>query len=358
MNKSLCGAWMALAMAVSPVSLAAQSAVRPPWVEVLPQQAGKIYAVGVSPLGENAAQALKQASQNARVELAVRLKATVKGETNVKSQMSVQRELGHAATASSQQQLAQDSRISSQISDLVGVGIAESWVDSVGKTVYALACLDLEMAMGHLKGRLEAVKTGLSGDEGAITDPRAAAQAALRLRKGREEVAKVERLAAPLIEAGGDADFQPQIQATQVDLDWRADLLRGSLTLGVENAASLPSELVAALRAAAQQQGFGWVDGQGLLSVRMVLPSDSAPGKAARSSAHSWWTLNEESGFVTAKSLVQLSLVDRLGHPRGTARLEVSGVAAAPVEATQGLMKDVRRKFDSTLDRWLADLAL
>jgi hypothetical protein len=353
MNKSLYQACVGAALAV-PAILAAQipvqGIVRPTWIDVLPQQVGKVYAVGAAPLGENAAQALKQASQNARLELAIRVRATVKGETNLKSQMSMQRELGGATTASSKQQLSQDSRVATQISELTGLGIAESWTDHNGKTVYALACLDLNAAMGHLKGRLDAVRTGLPGDEGSLMDPREAAKAALRIRKGREEVARVEALASPLIEAGGDADFRTQIQSMQLDLDRRADLLRHSLTIGVDNAASLQPELVATLRAAAQQQGFGWVDGKGLLSIRVELPRQAK--------ARQWWSTEEEADFVTAKGAMQLSLVDRTGNPRGTANLEVSGVGTAPVAATQGLMKDLRRKFDSTLDRWLADLAL
>lgn len=350
MNQSLCPAVVAAALAV-PAVLSAQGLVRPTWIDVLPQQPGKIYAVGAAPLGENAAQALRQASQNARIELAIRVRATVKGETNLKSQLSMQRELGGATTASSKQQLSQDSRVATQISELTGLGIAESWTDQSGKTVYALACLDLSAAMGHLKGRLDAVKVGLPGDESAIMDPREAAKAALRLRKGGEEVARVETLATPLIEAGGDADFRTQIQSMQLDLDRRADLLRHSLTIGVDNAASLQPELVATLRAAAQQQGFGWVDGKGLLSIHVELPHQVKP-------ARQWWSTEEDADFVTAKGSMQLSLVDRSGNPRGTANLEVSGVGTAPIAAALGLMKDVRRKFDSTLDRWLADLAL
>jgi len=334
--------------------LAAQGIVRPTWIDVLPQQSGKVYAVGAAALGENSALALKQASQNARLELATRLRASVKGETNLKSQMSVQRELGGATTASSKQQMAQDSRITTQISELTGLGIAESWTDPNGKTIYALACLDVSAAMGSLKSRADAVKSGFVGGEAGITDPREAAKAALRLRKGRSEAIHLEELSTPLIEAGGDPDFRTQVQNFQADIDRRADLLRGSLTLGVENAANLQPELVATLRAAAQQQGFGWVDGKGLLTVRVQLPTVSAHAKASRQ----WWITEEESDFITAKGTIQLSLVDRSGNPRGTANLEASGVGTAPVAASQGLMKDVRKKFDTTLDRWLSDLAL
>jgi len=332
-------------------ALAAQGLVRPTWIEVLPQQPGKVYAVGAASLGDNSSQALKQASQNARLELATRLRASVKGETSIKSQMTVQRELGGLTSASSRQQVAQDSRITTQISELTGLGIAETWTDTGARTVYALACLDVEAAMAALKSRADAVRAVLPRVEG-ISDPREAAQAALRLRKGRDEATRLEELAAPLIEAGGDPDFRSQIQKLLAELGLRADGLRAALTIGVEGASALQPELLAVLRSSAQQQGFGWLDGRGLLSIRVQVAS--VKGGLPRQ----WWTVDDSSDFITHKGTLQLSLVDRASSPRGTATLEVSGVGTSQAGASQGLMKDVRKKFDGVLDRWLSDLAL
>jgi hypothetical protein len=78
---------------------------------------------------------------------------------------------------------------------------------------------------------------------------------------------------------------------------------------------------------------------------------------AKPSAPRQWWIL-EGDDFITAKGGLQLSLVDRDRNPRGTANLEATGVGTTPVGANQGLMKDVRKKFDAALDRWLADLAL
>lgn len=352
MKKTLmfaCGACLLLSSA----ALSAQGIIRPTWIDVLPQQSGKVYALGAAALGVNQALALKQASQNARLELATRLRASVKGETSLKSQMSVQRELGGATSASSRQQVAQDSTITTQISELTGLGIAETWTDASNNTIYALACLDVSAAMGALVGRADALKSSLMNVAAGITDPREAARAALRLRKGRDEAVRLEGLSAPIIEAGGDPDFRTQIQNLQAEVERRADGLRSSLTIGVESASTLQPELLATLRSSAQQQGFGWVDGRGLLLIRVHVTSVPTQPSTPRQ----WWSL-EGDDFITAKGSIQLSLVDRSGNPRGTANIETTGVGTTPIGAVQGLMKDVRKKFDAALDRWLADLAL
>jgi len=333
--------------ALAPALAWAQGLVRPPWIEVLPQQQGRIYAVGVAPLGASQAQALKQAGQNARIELASRLRATVKGETTIHSQSTQQRELGGLASASSQQKVTQDSKIATQIAELNGLSISETWTDSEGATVYALACLDVAAAMGNLQGRADAVRKGqLSLDAGA--DPRLAARAALQIRKGREEVARLDELATPVIDAGGDPAFRTQLQSLRSDLDRRSDQVRGLLTVSVDP--GLPPDLLAALRNAAEQQGFGWTEGRGLLHVRIL-----ASGKTA---ARTWWTEEASSDFITLKASLKLEAADRAGAPRGTASLDITGVGTSQANAVQGLLKDARRRLESTLDRWLADLAL
>ena len=354
MKKLLISAWvMGLALPFLPIPLGAQGTLAPIWVNVLPQEPGKVYAVGAASLGDNAAAALKQASQNARLEVATRLKSSVKGETSLNSQMTVHQTLGQAPSASSRQQVSQDSRTTTLLTELTGLEIAETWADAPGKTLYALACLDVGAAMETLRNRAQAMEPGLKGVGGNIKGPREAARAVFRLRAARVEAAQLEPLSKPLVDFTGDAAFYPLLRTLQADIERRVAWLRGFLTLGVDAPAAFPADLLAVFRLSAQEKGFGWAEASPELRLRVELATPGGKPGLPRP----WWTV-DRSDFITAKAALHLSLADVDGKPLGSADLEAAGLGTAPVSASQALMKDLRKKVDGVLDQWLSDLAL
>ena len=341
---------LGVGMVLGSPALSGQGAVRPPWINLLPREPGKLYALGAAPLGDNPALALKQASQNARLELATQIRASVKGETSVNSQMTSQRSAGQAASGSARQQVSQDSRITTQLMELTGLEIAENWTDPASRTLYALACLDVGTALGNLRNSAQALEPGLKGVGANIKGPREAAKALFRLRAARDEAARLAVLAGPLVEFSGDASFRPMLQDLQADLERRLDWVRGFLTLGVETPAVWPADLLGVLRLSAQEQGFGWAEGSPELLVRVQLAGPL--GKA-----RPWWTV-DGSDFITVKAPLQLSLCDGSGNALGSGGFEASGVGTIEVKASQAMLKDLRKKLDGLLDQWLADLAL
>ena len=354
MKKFLLPIWaLSAGLCVCTSPLSGQGTLKPLWINLLPKESGKLYALGAAPLGDNPALALKQASQNARLEVATGLRSSVKGETSLNSQMNLQRTLGQAASGSTRQQVTQDSRITTLLMELTGLEIVETWTDPASRTLYALACLDVGAAMANLRNSAEALEPGLKGVGAGIKGPREAAKALFRLRSAREEAARLAVLSAPLVDYSGDATFRPLLHDVQADIERRVDWIRGFLTLGVEAPAAWPADLLGVLRLSAQEQGFGWADASPELLLRIQLPG--APGKPSANKP--WWTL-DGSDFITAKASLQLSLSDSSGTPLGSAGFEATGVGTVPIKASQGMLKDLRKKLDGVLDQWLADLAL
>ena len=87
----LAGTW---ALAALP-----QTLVKPIWISALPERPGRVYAMGLAPVTTGDAQAVTQASQNARAEVLSRLRANVQSETSVRSTAKVSVQAGGADPA-------------------------------------------------------------------------------------------------------------------------------------------------------------------------------------------------------------------------------------------------------------------
>ena len=57
--------------------LQAPGAVKPMWINVLPVQPGRVYGLGIAPVAESEALAVRQASDNGRADVISRLRANV-----------------------------------------------------------------------------------------------------------------------------------------------------------------------------------------------------------------------------------------------------------------------------------------
>jgi len=331
-----------------------QALAPPAWTQVLPQQPGRVYAVGVAPLTANQAQSLNQAAQNARVEVVTQLRASVKSETSLSSYTSVQRQLGGATTANSQHQTSEASRITSQASDLPGLTVAETWLDITNHTVYALAYLDLQKAAMDLQARLDDIRKDNEGQVDQAVNTVDRARAIQRLKKGREELVRLEILMDPLVSAPTGSFLRSDIRTTLKEFERRVIDLRASLSLGLKGrGADLPEDLATVVQNAALKQGLGWSDGKGEFIIQVRL-AGGAPTQAGQP----WWRLTPSPVFTEARANLQVTIFDRLGHRYEAMPLEAYGVGTNDTTAGQGILQDCQKKFEALFDRWLNDLAL
>lgn len=330
-------------------SLHAQGSSRPTWIEVIPDRLGRLYAMGLAPLGGNEGEAIRQASQNARVEVVTRLRASVKGDSQIRDASSSQRKLGGPTTAEARQSVEQNSRVSTQVMDLPGLSIAETWVDPKGRTVYALAYLDVTSSQMDMQLQLDDVRK-LIGDGPEPSNPKDRARAIQGLKRGREELKKLERWADLLSAGGGLAMVRSDIRNTQMGVQAQMDTLKRSLVIGLARDAALPSDLATILQNAAQASGLGWGGTRPDFSVKLRNLGDRQ--------APAWWDIDAGPDFTTAKGALQLSLVDLQGQIYESSPIEASGIGTSKISANQALLKDCQKKMEAAFDQWLSDFAL
>ena len=327
----------------------AQGTLRPTWIEVLPDRPGRLYAMGLAPLTGAEGEAIKQASQNARVEVVSRLRSSVKSESLLSDSASSRRQLGGPTTAEARQSLEQSSKISTQVMDLPGLSIAETWVDAKGRTVYALAYLDVTSSQMDMQLRLDDIRKLMGEGEDGST-PKERARSIQSLKKGRTELLKLERWADLLAAGGGLAMVRSDIRNTQSGLERRLDQLKRSLMLGHGKESGLTADIATLLQNAAQAQGLGW-GGTRLDFTAQIRLLTGGQGDL-------WWEVDASPDFTTARGALQLTLVDRAGLRYEAAPIEAVGIGTSRISAHQALLKDCQKKLEAALDEWLNDLAL
>lgn len=345
-----------------PCVLLAQDAPAPPWTRSLPRQPGRMYAVGIAPLAGSQAQALKQAIQNARVELVIQLRASVQADATMKSTFTSHAESGGPSSATSKRQVVQDSRVSSQANDLPGLTVTETWVDFPNRAVYALAFLDLMKAVNDLQARLEDVRRD-NGQPVALDAPLVdRARAIRRLKKGRDELARLEVLMDPLVASPTGPMLRSDLHEARKSFEKDLTDLRASMALSLRgDGTALPNDLATAIRTAALKQGLGWNEalsgaprsGSDLneltVLVRMASPAPATGG---------WWEIVPAAPFTEAKAALEVTMLSRNGGRYAGSVLVLDGVGNGAAAAGQGILIDCQRKFETLFDKWLSDLAL
>lgn len=330
-------------MALFSSVLLAQGAVRPPWIGVLPSEPGRVYALGVASLGQDRAQSVKQAGLHARAEVVARLRATVKGDTRMTAQSSVQRQLGGPTTASSRQTLIQESSVQAKAADLPGLAVLETWVDEGGRTVYALACLEVARGAETLLARSEDLRRDLEG--GTPVGDLEKARAILKVRKGREELVRMDGLAELLVSGGAGPGLRTSLQAALAGLDRHMADLRNSVVLNLAD--QVPADLAGVVRAGVTAQGLGWSATAPDFTLR--LRATGAP--------KAWRTFTPTSDFVEARAAFVLEVSDQAGRPAGVIPVEAMAVGTSEVLAEQALVQECRRRIQKALEAWLESLA-
>lgn len=343
-----------------PALLAAQSRIRPPWVNLLPNEPGRVHALGVASLQGAEAQALRLAQDHARGEVVARLRAQVKSQSESRSTSQVHRSTTGPTTGTAERIVTQQTSVTAQALDLPGLRVEETWVDAPAGVAYALACLDVATAEGELRNRFEAQRS-----VGAAGAPSGAPRERLRhlqgLRSAQAELERLDDLAGLLAAAGGESQLRLEVRRARLGMDERLDRLRAGLTfsLEAEPGLDLGQDLEALLRNAVLKQGLGWAaTGKGEFTLRLRARTRSAttPGVPGTPGRARPWTTQVDTTFTVVRGVVELSLADGSGTAFESTALAAKGVGATEFQAERSLLDAFHQQLGSTLERWLKDL--
>lgn len=341
-----------------------QGLVKPMWITALPDQAGRVYAVGLAPVATGEAQAITQAAQNARGEVLSRLRASVKSETSVSTRATLTRETGGKLMGSSEQQVGQNTNIQASATELPGLTVEETWVDVRGATAYALAYLDVPVAERELRARFNAQKNDLFQEGDAPSGSRERMRLLNRLKNAQAELAKLDDMAALLAAGGGDPRLRGEVRAGKLAVDRQMEELRASLTLSMEGAQGA-GQIAAILRNAALKTGLGWAEKNGEFQLVLDYRSDAKTAKldVARQQWNGWWrggwvshTANKDTGIIVARGILTITLRDRAGTEYESVEIEAKGVGVTDFQAENRLKEDFRGKIEKTFAKWLENL--
>jgi hypothetical protein len=361
---SLLAAGAALGAAAQ-APIARKGLIKPMWVTVLPQQAGRVYAMGVAPTaGSSEGEAITRASQNARAEVLSRLRASVHSETQITTTATMTRQTGGVATGSSQQQVGQNTQIQTQATELPGLAVEETWLDTKGGSAYALAFLDVPLAERELRARFTAQRNDLAQEAGNPAGPRERMRLLSRLKKAQVELAKLDDMAALIAAGGGDEELRGQIRADKLAVERRSDQLRGSLTMSLEGAKGATA-IANILRNAALKAGLGWAEHGGEFQMVMNYQSDakSAHVDVQHQQWNGWWwggwvthTVNKDTGIIVARGVLTITLKDRAGTEYESMEVEAKGLGVTEFQAEQRLKDDFKTKLEKAYSQWLEQL--
>lgn len=337
---------------------------RPGWVSTLPSREGRVYAMGLAATAPGEGEAIAQASRNARTEVLTRLRANVRSETSVQSKSTLSQQAGGKATGSSEQQVGQDTRIQTEATELPGLAVEETWLDTKGATAYALAYLDVVVAERELRARFTARKNDLAQEPGTSAAPRERMRKLSRLKGAQTELAKLDDMAALIAAGGGDGQLRGQIRAGKLAVDRQLDQLRGSLTLSLEGAKGA-SGIAGILRNAALKAGMGWAESGGEFQLVLDYKSDARSAKidVSHQQWNGWWrggwvshTVSKDSGIIVARGVLTITLKDKAGTEYESVDVEAKGLGVTEFQAEQKLKEDFRIKLEKTYAQWLENL--
>nr|WP_320131920.1 hypothetical protein [uncultured Holophaga sp.] len=345
---------LALALCVPGVVMA-QGLIQPIWVQTLPSAPGRVYAMGLAPVTTGDAQAVRQATQNARVEVISRLRSSVKGSTSLSSHAEVQRQGGQKATGSSTQILDQSSTIQTQAVELPGLAVEETWVDRKGSTAYALAYLDVPAAEGELRNRFESLRHDLALDSGTSGAPRERLKRLQALRSAQAEMDRLDDLAGLISAGGGDPSLRRSVRDQKLAVDRLLDRLRNSLTLCIAGDRDLGTggDIANLVRNAVLKQGLGWQERSAEFTLKLRFQGNRQGWDIHR---RRWWEYSRTADFVVARGVLEITLLDQAGTEYESTVIEAKGVGTSEFQADQRLLKDYKDKLEETLGEWLAEL--
>lgn len=328
-------------------------ALRPIWINVLPSQPGRVYGLGVAPLGSEA-EALRAGSDNARADVIARMRANIQADTRISTTSQETRSTGNAATGTRSQSTQVDTRIQAQASDLPGLVVEETFLDRPGATCYALAYLDMGIAQQELANRLDGIKAELAAprpDQGT----RGKLVLVQSLKKAHGGLVQLEDLAGLLSGGGGDPALRAEVARVRQDTERRMAAARSAVTFGLAPAPGLEldPDVQDVVRTAVLKEGLGWSERKPMLAVTLRVRSGHNGVTVGR---RAWWDYQRSPDFVVAQGALSLTLVDEAGQQYESMTLNAKGVGVNEFQADSLLLADYKAKLGKAVAAWLADL--
>lgn len=315
-------------------ALPAHAGALPGWVEAPPETPGYVAAVGIAPLGESEARAVNAAGSAAKVEVVTMLRSRVQGRSDSASSLRVQED-GKSATAQAVRTMTQESTISAQARDLVGLRVAETYIDRENRSVYALARLDLALARSDLDRRqaqLAAQLQTLAASRAGIADIAVVAAA----QRNLGEFDTLLELAGLLAAWLGN---EPVVQARQLHEEYIVLLkdVQQHITFGVGAGGADVHEL-SALMSAVTEAGYAWT---GSPRYRLDVSGAGEPRS------------NNAYGRLVLKSGMDVRLLDEDGSVLRSARIQAVGAGATHAQARANLDNHIKQQITDIVGQWL-----
>ncbi len=324
-----------------PSLLAAQGSAKPIWVEHLPQDPGRIYALGMAQINPTEGMAIKQAGNQARGEVLARLRANVKASTETKQTYRETKGTDQKATGTGTRSFDQSTSIQAQATDLPGLTVAQTWTDRKENMVYALAYLDVAIAERELRTRFDAIQNDLAG-ESAAGNPRERLRKLQRLRAAQAETTKLDDLSGLLSAGGGDPALRAEVRKVKLWMDKLLDDLKASLTFTVQGLerGGLDKRIGDIMRDAVLKSGLGWAERDAEFIIRMTFRTN----------------LTNYEGITTAWGTLDATLTDGAGTEYEQTVIKAKGTATGHGQAEEALLRDYRARIGDALEKWLKEL--
>jgi len=334
--------------------LPTQGSIQPDWVASLPDRPGRVYALGLASFSPGEAQGIQQAQAQARMEVLARLRASVKGETNVRSSLSYTQQVGGAATGSTSKSISQDTQVQVRATELPGLVMEETWLDREGRTAYALAYLDVLVAERELRIRFQGAQKDLAAQPVPSADRRERLRKLQQMKRSQRELLLLDDLAGLITAGGGDPQLLAGIHDQRLALDRQMDQLRASVLFGVRfpDGSRANAELVSLVRNTILKQGLGWSTASCdfYVEFRRAGEASSLDPQASR-----WWDYMPDPppGYVVARGALEIALVDASGAVHESTTVQAKGVGVNPFGADRDILKKYQAAVERALTEWL-----
>ena len=323
---------------------------RPGWIETLPEAPGKLYALGTASLGGNEGEAINRASDRARLELAARLRATVRGSTSVTTRSSELQREGLKSVGSQDRQVRDEVSVGAKAEDLPGLAVERTFSDPSGRTVYALACLDLGQAQSTLAARLDQLR-----ERRIRIGAELSLRARWRLRTLQADLARLDESIGLLALTGTGLGLRPQLQSERVlvadrlaQMEGKAlpalDLAKTTVALRVN--VDLPPAIVAYLEAQIRECGLLNRN----LDPDLVLELSFAGGTQGPELIAADMDLYQG---IRYRIEARMTILDGEG---GTALTRPVPLQLIQYGSPEGMINDFRRLFERRLPRLIAEV--
>lgn len=320
---------------------------RPDWVDALPAEPGRLYALGTSDLSGSQSEALRRASDRARVEVVARLRTSVKGSTAITTKSTTTKVDGKGSGYGSRD-VRDTVSVSTQAEDLPGLSVERTFIDPQAKTAFALGCLDLGQARGTLQERLASAKS--TRTRFAKENSR---KAKWRLQRVREDLDRLEEL-VNLLASAGAGDLRAPLNSEREAVAKRLDQLESQNLPPLEL-----KQLSMSLRCNIDLPGGlqDWLEGQLRLAGLKVRPTggdfvlDLSFGGGDKGPEFLFADILFAGGV-----LYRIDAKLRILDSTGVLLAQGSAISLVQPDSATGLTDKFRRQLDRRLAYLLADL--